>query len=86
MVLLKQIQEFFSDIGTITQKDDKIDYRVRSLKDLQIILSHFDKYPLITKKYADYELFKSIVELMVFKEHLTEEGVTKNSKFKSISK
>jgi hypothetical protein len=60
IVLIKQIQEFFNGVGNISQKGDKIRYRVRSLKELGIIIAHFNKYPLITQKHADYELFKSI--------------------------
>jgi hypothetical protein len=75
IVLLKQIQEFFDGVGNISQKGDKIRYRVRSLKELGIIIAHFDKYPLITQKYADYELFKSIVKLIESKEHVTTEGL-----------
>jgi len=42
-----------------------------------VIINHFDKYPLITQKRADYELFKQAVELMEQKEHLTPEGLAK---------
>ena len=41
----------------ILQKEVRIQYRVTSLKDLiNVIIPHFDKYPLISKKRADYEL------------------------------
>jgi hypothetical protein len=39
--------------------------------------SHFDKYPLLTQKKADYLLFKSAVYLMNEGEHLTDEGLRK---------
>lgn len=52
-------------------------YGVHSLKDLDAIIEHFDKYPLLTKKRADYELFKRTVELMRCKEHLTLSGLRK---------
>ena len=77
IILLKLIQEFFNGIGKITQKGEKIAYHVKSLKDLKVIISHFENYPIITNKYADYVLFKSIVQLMISKEHLTEEGLLK---------
>ena len=77
MSLLRQIQEFFGGVGVITQKENKIAYRVKSLTDLTNIISHFDKYPLISNKCADYELFKLIVQIMVSKEHLTEQGLRK---------
>jgi hypothetical protein len=55
-----------------------MEYRVGSLKDLtQVVLPHFDKYPLITQKLADYELFKQAVKLIDNKEHLTTEGLQK---------
>ena len=37
----------------------------------EVIIPHFDKYPLVTEKLADYILFKEIVSLMKNKEHLT---------------
>jgi hypothetical protein len=36
-----------------------------------------DKYPLITKKRADFILFKKVIDLMVKGEHLTKEGLEK---------
>ena len=36
--------------------ENAVQYRVESLKDLTIIINHFNKYPLITKKQADYTL------------------------------
>lgn len=41
---------------------------------LSVIISHFDKYPLITQKQADYELFKQAAKLFKNKEHLTAYG------------
>lgn len=38
-----------------------------------LVLAHFEKYPLLTQKGADLELF--IVEKMNRKEHLTTEGL-----------
>lgn len=35
---------------------------------------HFVKFPLLTKKRADFELFKSVAELISNKEHLTKVG------------
>jgi hypothetical protein len=40
-----------------------------------LVLAHFDKYPLLTQKGADLELFKQIVSKMSRNEHLTTEGV-----------
>ena len=41
------------------------------------IVPHFDKYPLKTKKLADYLLFRKVVMMMKRQEHLTVEGLQK---------
>jgi hypothetical protein len=49
---------------------------VTNIKDLtNVIIPHFDKYPLITQKQADYELFRQVVKIMNRKEHLTPDGL-----------
>ena len=65
-------------VGSITKHGGtSLQYTVKSLKDLNIIIDHFDKYPLISQKWADYELFKLAVSLIKNKEHLTREGLNK---------
>jgi hypothetical protein len=79
MLVLKNLQYFFG-VGSIyeRQKNKQGIYFIRSLEDLtNVIIPHFNKYHLLTKKYADFVLFKAIVELMNKKEHLTDEGVIK---------
>ena len=45
--LLSLIQDYFK-VGTITDHGETtLQYTVKSLKDLNIIIDHFDKYPLI---------------------------------------
>ena len=56
---------------------DAVKYSVFTLTDLETVINHFDKYPLITKKRADYILFKRVLVLMKRKEHLTPEGLRK---------
>lgn len=49
-LLLEKIKSFFG-VGTITVRTDGyIQYRVSSLKELELIINHFDNYPLITQK------------------------------------
>ena len=51
---------------------------VESLKELELLVKHFNKYPLITKKKrADLKLFLMVMEIMIRKEHLTEDGLRK---------
>jgi hypothetical protein len=40
-----------------------------------LVIPHFDDYPLISQKYADYILFRKAVLLIRNKEHLTKEGL-----------
>ena len=77
--LLKKIKRFFN-VGNIyfTGKDQtSIQFRVESHSGLIIIIDHFEKYPLKTKKKGDYLLFKQAFELVRCKEHLTKEGLKK---------
>jgi hypothetical protein len=77
LALLERIQSFFG-VGSLSGSKRSIRYQVQSVKDLtNIIIPHFDKYPLLAKKQADFLLFKSIVESMIRKEHLTTEGLKK---------
>ncbi len=75
--LMLNLQKFFGkDTGKMVIFKDTCTYRVDKLKDIyEIIISHFEKYPLVTQKLTDYILFKEIVNLMKNKEHLTLEGI-----------
>lgn len=68
--LIIQIQEYFRGIGYISNpnKNLTVEFRVSTIKDLtSVIIPHFDKYPLLTKKYFDYMFFKKVVKLMLEK-------------------
>jgi len=56
---------------------DEADYVAESFKELQIIVDHFDKYPLATVKKSDYLIFKQCFDMILKREHLTEEGLLK---------
>lgn len=71
------IQNLFG-IGKITNHGNTtLQYTVKSLVDLQVIISHFDKYPLLSEKLGDYNLFKQGIELIINKAHLNKEGFSK---------
>ena len=73
--ILESIQMYFNGIGSITkQGNNAVRFRVTSLVDLLVIINHFDKFPLITQKQGDYQLFKKAFDLISRKEHLTKEG------------
>lgn len=65
-------------IGKIyTSGSQAITFEVFSIKELEVIIAHFNKYPLISKKRADYELFKLAVSYIQQGLHLTMEGLIK---------
>ena len=74
--LLEQIQLYFG-VGNIYTFGSSAAYEVNSLKGLEIIIAHFNKYSLISQKYSDFELFKSAIALIKADEHLTLEGLQK---------
>ena len=62
-------------VGNITKRKDIALYRVTSIKELEVIINHFDRYSLITQKLSDYLIFKQCFNLIKQKEHLTEKGL-----------
>lgn len=74
--LLRLIQNFFN-VGNIKVFKDKAAYYVNSLKDLRIIINHFEQYSPLSKKHEDFLLFRAAILLMLNKEHLAEEGLLK---------
>jgi len=78
--LIQAISNYFGGIGHVSKpnKASTVEFRVNSLKDIaNVILPHFDQYPLLTKKRIDYRLFKQIVLLMLSQEHHTLTGTQK---------
>lgn len=75
--LLEAIQRTLKTGKIYKHGVDSMQYRVSSLKNLQIITDHFDSYPLITQKSADYLLFKQAIAMIKNKEHLSIEGLLK---------
>ncbi|EMD84819.1 hypothetical protein COCC4DRAFT_154328 [Bipolaris maydis ATCC 48331] len=78
--LLLKIHEFFGGIGLVSKpnKNSTVEFRVHSIKDItNVIIPHFDNYPLLTKKYSDCMLFKNVINLMLEKQHTNLEGIQK---------
>ena len=75
--ILEDIKKTFH-IGKIRKSGENcLQYVVESFKELQVIVNHFDNYPLVTAKGSDFLLFKQCFELIKNGEHLTEEGLLK---------
>ena len=74
-LLLMQIKAYFQNIGNIYISGEKSKFTVRSLDDILKIITHFENYPLITQKKADFILFKQIIDKVVKGEHLSAKGL-----------
>ena len=73
LALLQLIKNHLNGIGNINkERRNTVQYKVTTLQDLtNVIIPHFNKFPLITKKLANFELFKMAIEIMNYKESLT---------------
>jgi len=72
--LLEKIFNFFNVGKIYIRKDGYIEYIVNSMRDIEIIINHFNNYPLISQKLSDYKIFKLVFELIKQKNHLTKKG------------
>jgi hypothetical protein len=82
--LLENLRDFFR-VGRLTAVSEKYSqYWVGALEDIQVIVKHFNNYPLITQKWSDFQLFKQAVDLVEGKEHLTPEGLKKLLSIKAV--
>ena len=68
--LLEMVQKVFGVGSIIAYEDNSVEYVVSSFEDLKVIIGHFMKYPLITKKKADFDLFYKAFCLVLNKKHL----------------
>jgi hypothetical protein len=78
--LLTKLQQYLGGIGSIhlVQNRKMVNYSIDSIEDLNKLIIHLDKYPLITQKAflrLDFLLFKQAVKLVNNKTHLTVEGL-----------
>jgi LAGLIDADG endonuclease len=83
VVVLKDIKYTLS-VGTIRKNgDNMVVYIVETFRDIQAVVDHFEKYPLISAKISDFLLFKQCFEIIKQKKHLTTEGLVKIIALKS---
>jgi NADH:ubiquinone oxidoreductase subunit K len=75
--MLILIKEYFGDIGFITnnKKDNTYNYSVSGIANCLIIKDHFLNFPLLTYKAVYFSMWCALLNLMVNKAHLTENGL-----------
>lgn len=83
--LLLHFKNSLGGIGKVYVYDNfnKVRYYISTKDNLKELILYLDSYPLGSQKYADYILFKSIVELIQTKSHLNKEGFNKIISFKA---
>jgi hypothetical protein len=63
--ILKGLQAYFGVGGIYKHSGDMMRYKVSSIRDIaKVIIPHFDKYPLVTQKRVDFDIFKSIIHIV----------------------
>jgi hypothetical protein len=75
--LLEFIQNQLKGVGRIVPNGkNAYSFRVNSINDLlDTIIPHFEKYPLISQKLADFVLWKQAIIMMKEGKHLRDEGI-----------
>jgi hypothetical protein len=76
--ILYKIQSFFGVGAVYHRPAKKISvYRVSNVQHLNdVIIPHFTKYPLISKKAGDFLLWSKVIQIILTKAHLTKTGFT----------
>lgn len=63
--ILKGLQAYFGVGGIYKQNGGMMHYKVSSVKDIvRVIIPHFIKYPLVTQKRADFEIFRRVIDIL----------------------
>jgi hypothetical protein len=79
--ILYSIKEFFNNKGNINYSNETKTvsrYKISNLNDIiNLVIPHFDKYPLVTSKHLNFLDFKKAILFLKSGEHLTPEGVIK---------
>ena len=85
--VLHKIKDYFG-FGEVTincsdHHGTRMNFRVRGLENLNKVVKFFKKYPLITSKRKNFEIFSEVIQIMNDKKHLTKEGLDSIAKLVS---
>jgi hypothetical protein len=77
IILLESIRNTLG-VGKVRKNSSSsVVFRVDNIQEIQVIVDHFTRYPLIGFKVSDFLLFKQCYDLIKQKQHLTQEGLRK---------
>jgi|SRR3989338_2520629 len=54
--------------------DKTVKFEIRDHNDLEKVITHFDQFPLLSKKQQDFQLFKQVCGIIKFGRHLHKDG------------
>jgi hypothetical protein len=75
--LLHAIKNYLN-IGVVRRNHgERYELRVRKLSELKKLINFFNKYPLKSKKQLDFIDFSEVVNMLLNKEHFSENGINK---------
>lgn len=84
VAMLRNIQSFLG-IGKIHNNgNNRLQFRVDTLEELKVLINHFDMFPLVTAKWADYILFNKAFHIILAKDHLNNNGLLELISIKSM--
>ena len=76
--LLETIQKSLGGIGSISkQRSDSVLYKILPIKQLKVLINHFDNNKLNTQNWLDSQFFKQAFYLISRKEHLIQKKLKK---------
>nr|QJQ35509.1 LAGLIDADG endonuclease [Fusarium begoniae] len=78
--LLYQIKSFFNGSGNVSVREQRKSaiYQIRDLKSIvNEVITHFNKYPLISQKQIDFKLFCMISEVLSNNKKFSDCGIMK---------
>lgn len=70
-VVLEQLKAYFNAGNIYKLSENAFQFQIESFKELQIVIDHYNKYPLITKKSENFMLFKEAYNIVKNKNPLT---------------
>lgn len=74
-VLLLELIHKSLGVGKLRKNNENtVLLRVSDIQELQVIIDHFKKYPLVSAKYLDFLLFEECYNIIKEKGYLTKEG------------
>ncbi len=81
--ILKNLKSFFGFGSVVKNHEDRMEFRVRGLENLNNLIQFFKTNSLKTSKQKSFEIFSEIIDLMNKKQHLTKEGLQRIAKLAS---